>query len=95
MTNVSGLVPANLMYDTLVIQRADFKHSRGWPSRGRCPPDGKTYTFKLKKNAKFHDGTPFNAQAVKYSMDRVTAPTAKANFTISSRRLRATQSGGR
>jgi len=31
---------------------------------------GKTYTFKLRQNVKFHDGTPFNASCVKYSLDR-------------------------
>ncbi len=32
--------------------------------------DGTVYTFKLRQGAKFHDGSPFNAEAVKYSMER-------------------------
>jgi peptide/nickel transport system substrate-binding protein len=33
--------------------------------------DGKTYTFKLRPNVKFTDGTPFDAEAVKLSFDRL------------------------
>jgi ABC-type transport system substrate-binding protein len=32
--------------------------------------DGLEYTFKLRKGVKFHDGTPFNADAVVYSLSR-------------------------
>src|SRR5262245_63634209 len=32
-------------------------------------PDGLQYTFKLRKGVKFHDGTPFNAAAVKFSIE--------------------------
>jgi ABC-type transport system substrate-binding protein len=33
-------------------------------------PDGLTYTFKLRHGVKFHDGTPFNADAVVFSLGR-------------------------
>jgi peptide/nickel transport system substrate-binding protein len=33
-------------------------------------PDGKVYTFKLREGVKFHDGTPFDAAAVKFNFDR-------------------------
>jgi peptide/nickel transport system substrate-binding protein len=35
--------------------------------------DGKEYTFKLRQGLKFTDGTPFDANAVKWSIDRVIA----------------------
>jgi len=35
--------------------------------------DGKVYTFKLRAGAKFHDGTAFDAEDVKFSLDRARA----------------------
>jgi len=37
--------------------------------------DGKTYTFTLRTGVTFHDGTPFNAAAVKFNYDRWKAYT--------------------
>jgi oligopeptide transport system substrate-binding protein len=36
--------------------------------------DGMTYTFHLRKNAKFHDGRPVTAQDVIYSWERAASP---------------------
>ena len=35
--------------------------------------DGMSVTFKLRKNAKFHDGTPVTAKDVKWSFDRMVS----------------------
>jgi peptide/nickel transport system substrate-binding protein len=40
-------------------------------------PDGLTVTFKLHDGVTFHDGTPFNAEAVKFNLERITDPDLK------------------
>jgi ABC-type transport system substrate-binding protein len=42
-------------------------------------PDGLLYTFKLKK-AVFHDGTPADAAAVKFNIDRMRDPATKSGM---------------
>ena len=39
-------------------------------ANGGINENGTVYTIKLKRNVTFHDGTPFNAAAVKFSLDR-------------------------
>ena len=41
--------------------------------------DGLQYTFKLRKGVRFHDGTPFDAEAVKLSIERQINPDHPAN----------------
>ncbi len=43
-------------------------------------PDGLLYTFKLKRNVLFHDGTPVDAAAVKFSIDRIMDPATRSSM---------------
>jgi peptide/nickel transport system substrate-binding protein len=46
----------------------------------QASPDGLNYTFKLKKNVLFHDGTTVDAAAVKFSIDRLMDPQTKSGM---------------
>lgn len=43
-------------------------------------PDAKTYTFHLEEGVKFHDGEPFNADAVLYNFDRMKSGQRQSGF---------------
>lgn len=42
--------------------------------------DGKTITLHLRHDVIFHDGTPFNAAAVKFTFDRISDPALASPF---------------
>ena len=55
-------------YDMLVRYDENFNVKQRLAESWDIAPDGKTITFRLRKGIKFHDGTPFNAAAVKYNL---------------------------
>ncbi|NJK81382.1 MAG: peptide ABC transporter substrate-binding protein, partial [Chloroflexaceae bacterium] len=60
----SGLVRLD---DTLTVQ-SDLAE------RWQLSDDGRTYTFVLRENARFADGTPITSEDVRYSLERATDP---------------------
>ncbi len=44
--------------------------AKSWEVSG----DGRSYTFHLRDDVKFHDGTRFDAAAVKFNFDRIKEP---------------------
>ncbi|MBI4284208.1 MAG: ABC transporter substrate-binding protein [Chloroflexi bacterium] len=59
------------IYDTLFRADQSGNLHPGLASSWEFSPDGKTITAKLRTGVKFHDGTDFNASAVKWNFDRM------------------------
>jgi peptide/nickel transport system substrate-binding protein len=64
--------------EPLVWEPEPGKFVPGLAESWEVSPDARTYTFRLKKNVRFHDGTPFNADAVRFTFDRVMDPATMA-----------------
>lgn len=62
------------LYDKLVDTDANLTIVPMLATSWTSSPDGKTVTFKLRQGVKFQDGTPFNADAVKYNFERMKDP---------------------
>ncbi|HHY94084.1 MAG TPA: ABC transporter substrate-binding protein, partial [Firmicutes bacterium] len=60
--------------DRLVERDFNLKYVPHLAESWTSSPDGKVWTFKLRKDVKFHDGTPFNAAAVKWFFEALIDP---------------------
>ena len=71
------------MFDQLVREPSPGKFVPGLAEKWEVNAAADEYTFYLRKDVKFHDGTPFNAEAVKYTFDRVVNPDLKSQAAFS------------
>ena len=62
------------IHQTLVYPDLEGKMQPVLAESWTVSEDKLNWTFKLRKGIKFHDGTPFNAAAVKYTFDRIKDP---------------------
>src|SRR5262245_38975009 len=68
-TSVAGVVFRNLT-DTLVRFTEDLRPVPGLARAWDVSPDGRESTFRLQPGVTFHDGTPFDAEAVRFTFAR-------------------------
>ena len=67
-------------FDSLVYQQNDGSFVPWLATSWQISDDGLQYTFDLRDDVTFHDGEPFNAEAVKANFEHVVAPeTASAD----------------
>jgi len=77
--HISDLPEAGLIfrqiYDTLVYRDADSGQlSPGLATNWEVSQDGLAYTFQLRQDVAFHDGSAFTAQSVAHNIERIFLP---------------------
>jgi peptide/nickel transport system substrate-binding protein len=75
-----SLQMTNAVFDTLVNKTSDGRYLKGLAESFEISADECSYTFRLQRNVKFHDGTPFNATAVAFSLQRAYNPENRSQL---------------
>lgn len=76
-------IPLTHVYDTLVYQEpTSGAFAPGLAERWDVSDDGLVYTFYLRRDVSFHDGTPFNAEAVRINLERITNPETASQKAV-------------
>jgi peptide/nickel transport system substrate-binding protein len=71
------------MTDPLVWQSEPGVYVPGLAIEWTVNDDATEYWFKLREDVTFHDGTPFNAEAVKFTFDRIVDPETGSQSAFS------------
>ncbi|ALC83071.1 MULTISPECIES: ABC transporter substrate-binding protein [Bacillus] len=71
------------IFETLVYQSKDNTIEPWLATEWDISEDQKSYTFKLRDDVTFHDGSKFNAEVVKYNFERILNPKTRATTAAS------------
>lgn len=80
-------IPLRSVYDTLIYRALSNDPGApqfvpGLAETWEISPDGLAVTFYLRRDVQFHDGTPFNADAVRANLERVLNPETKSQKAV-------------
>lgn len=64
-----GRLVTTYLFDTLAFPDVTGEPKPWLAKSWQSSPDGKTWTFQLQENAKFHDGTPLTSEDVVFTFD--------------------------
>lgn len=68
--------------DSLVWDNGDGTYGSWLATDWEVSEDARVYTFTLRDDVTFHDGTPFDAEAVKVNFDYVADPANKSTGSV-------------
>lgn len=80
--DITGAIQRNV-FDSLVYQDAQGEFHPWLATKWSASKDLKTYTFHLRGDVKFTDGTAFDAEAVKVNFDRIVDKATKSQYASS------------
>jgi peptide/nickel transport system substrate-binding protein len=76
------LLVAKVVFSTLTrYQPGDLKPVGDLAESWRALEDGRVWEFKLRKGVRWHDGKPFTAADVKFTLEAIVNPETKALFS--------------
>jgi peptide/nickel transport system substrate-binding protein len=75
-TNAFSRSMMKALFDTLVTLDPKLAPQPALATSWETPNDT-TWRFKLRQGVKFHDGSPFNAEVARYSLERFVDPNTK------------------
>lgn len=82
-TDHYGSLLADMTHDGLLFYNWDTgEYEPGLAESYELSKDNLVYTFHLREDAKFHDGTPVTAEDVKFSFDVIKKPEFKAQHKL-------------
>jgi peptide/nickel transport system substrate-binding protein len=71
------------VFDTLVRQYPLGEFHPGLATEWSVNDDATEYSFTLRDDVTFHDGTPLNADAIKFTFDRIVDPDTQSQMAFS------------
>ncbi|ENZ0348282.1 ABC transporter substrate-binding protein [Morganella morganii] len=80
--SVAAVVSRNVL-DSLVGQAEDNRFTPWLAKSWEINDENKEYVFHLRKDVTFSDGTPLNAEAVKYNFERILDPKTISHYSKS------------
>jgi peptide/nickel transport system substrate-binding protein len=81
-SSVAALVSRNVL-DSLVGHTENNEFTPWLAESWEVSDDATSYTFSLRDGVTFSDGTPLDAEAVKFNLDRIFDPATKSNYARS------------